>query len=44
MKKCGKNILGREDGQCKGPEAEACLAGNSERAPVAGVECSPRRG
>ena len=40
MKKCGKNILGGEDGQCKSPEAGACLAEDSERA---GAECSPRR-
>lgn len=40
MKKCGKNILGREDGQCKGPEAGVCLAESSKHA---GAECLPRR-
>lgn len=42
MQKCEKNIPGREDGLCKGPEAGACLAENREHAPVAGAECSPR--
>lgn len=40
MKKCGKNIQSREDGQSKGPEAGVCLVENSERA---GAECLPRR-
>lgn len=30
MQKCGRNSLGREDGQCEGPEAGTCLAENSK--------------
>lgn len=38
MQKCERNLLGREDGQCKGPEGGACLAENNKCAPVTGAE------
>ena len=40
MQKCGRNILGREDGQCEGPEAGTCLAEKSKHSPAAGADRS----
>lgn len=40
MQKCGRNILGREDGQCEGPEAGTCLAEKSKHYPAAGADRS----
>lgn len=40
MQKCGRNSLGREDGQCEGPEAGTCLAENSKHSPAAGANRS----
>lgn len=40
MQKCGRNSLGREDGQCEGPEAGTYLAENSKHSPAAGADRS----